>query len=302
MCIAGNQARALIDTGANSCFVSDSFYAKALLSYCRSKHAAATLANNSSAMILGKTNPVTLNLQSCSAPAVFQVLAELDGVDVVVGLNFLREHNIQVISKDLAIFIPMPDGSLLVKAAPQQPAFSEFSADHVEVVSGARLARLVAHEDGEVFIGYVDELNPGADTPESTAATQPATFAAYEADLVREIGHVVREDVTPGLPPERTLPDGRTIEHAIPLKPDANPVAQQPYKLTSIELDEVQKKTSSSSAYQIRLDATIFVAMGLPCIVLTQEIRYISYVCRLSRSQPRHREVCLPDAIDGRVA
>ena len=171
---------------------------KALLPYSRSKHAAATPADSSSAKILGTTNPVTLNLQSFSAPVVFQALPELDGVDVVVGLNFLRENNIQVVPKDLAISIPMPDGPLLVKAAPQQPTFSEFSTDQVEVVTGARLARLVAREDGEVFIGYVKELNHGADTPESTAAAQPATFAAYESDLVREFGDVMREDVPPG--------------------------------------------------------------------------------------------------------
>ena len=226
-------------------------------------------------MILGKTNPVTLNLQAFSAPVVFQVLAEHDGVDLVVGLNFLREHNIQVIPKYLAISIPMPDGPLLVKAAPQQPASSEFSTDHVEVVSGARLARLVAHEDGEVFIGYVKELNPGAETPESTAAAQPATFAAYEADLVREFGDVIREDVPPGLPPGRTLPVGRKIGHAIPLKPDASPVAQQPYKLTPAELDEVQKTILRLEILrlEIRLDPTILVAMELPCFVPTQEQR-----------------------------
>jgi hypothetical protein len=72
---------------------------------------------------------------------VLQVLDDIDGVDAVIGLNLLRTHNIDVLSQKLALSIPMPQGpTLIVKSAPQQPAFSEYSGEHVEVVSGTRLA------------------------------------------------------------------------------------------------------------------------------------------------------------------
>lgn len=114
----------------------------------------------------------------------------------------------------------------------------------MEVVSGARLVTLVAHEECHTFLGYIKELNPGADGDSPTSATaQPAEleYVAYESELLREFTDVIRDEVPPGLPPERTLLDGRKIEHQIPLKPDAKPVAQQPYKLSPVELDEVHK-------------------------------------------------------------
>jgi hypothetical protein len=169
------------------------------------------------------------------------VLKDIDGVDVVIGLNFLYAHSIDVRSKDLAISIPTHSGPIIVKSAPQAPAFSHFSTEHVDVISGARLAKLTAHEKGEVFIGYIKELNHAPEAPEPSAAVQPAAYAPFEAELLREFADVIRDEVPPGLPPERTLPDGRKIEHHIPLKPDTKPISQQPYKLSPVELDEVHK-------------------------------------------------------------
>jgi hypothetical protein len=42
--------------------------------------------------------------------------------------------------------------------AAQGYSFTEFSTDTLEVVSGARLARLVVTEDCDVFLGYIKEL------------------------------------------------------------------------------------------------------------------------------------------------
>jgi hypothetical protein len=124
----------------------------------------------------------------------------------------------------------------------------EYSGEHAEVVSGARLAKLVAHEECHAFIGYIKELNPGADGESTTSATaQPAEHVPYESELLREFADVIRDEVPPGLPLERALPDGRKIEHQIPLKPDAKPVAQEPYKLSPVELDEVHKTLTKLS-------------------------------------------------------
>jgi hypothetical protein len=213
--IAGHTARTLIVSGANACFVSDRFFAEASLAYCESKHKSAALANKSSALIRGQTEPLNLAIQSFSAPAVLQGLDDLDGVDAVIGLNFLRTHNIDVLSQKLAVSIPMPQGlPLIVKSAPQQSAFSEYSVDHVGVVSGARPAKLVAYEECQAYIGYIKELNPGADGESTTSATAPpAEYVAYESELLREFADVIRDEVQLSLPPERTLPDGRKIEY-----------------------------------------------------------------------------------------
>jgi hypothetical protein len=209
------------------------------------KHRSATLANSSSATIHGQTTPQVVKIQQFSAPVVFQVLDTLDGIDVVLGMNFLSAHSISILPKSRSVSISMHDGScLVVKSAPQASAFTQFSTDTLEVVSGARLARLVANEDCDVLLGYMKELTTIDHT--STAATapsgsQPTEFAAFEQDILREFSDVLHDDVPPRLPPERTLPDGRKIGHAIPLKSDAKPVAQPPYKLSPAELDEVHR-------------------------------------------------------------
>jgi hypothetical protein len=243
--VVDRQARALVDSGANACFVSQGFCMKHRIPVHAPKHRSATLANSSSATIYGQTTPQVVKIQQFSAPVVFHVLETLDGIDVVLGMNFLSAHSIIILPKSRSVSIPMHDGScLVVKYAPQAPAFTEFSADTLELIFGARLARLVANEDCDVFLGYIKKLTTVDRASTAAAApsgSQPSEFAAFEQDILKEFSDVLRDDVPPDLPPERILPDGRKIEHAIPLKPDAKPVPQQPCKLSPAELDEVHR-------------------------------------------------------------
>ena len=129
-----------------------------------------------------------------------------------------------------------------VKSATQEPAFAQYSTDSVEVISGARLAQVVARDEGVVFLGYIKELTTTEpEAPAATPSDQSPELKRFEDDIRKEFSDVIRDDIPPGLPPVRTLPDGRPIEHAIPLKTDAKPVSQQPYKLSPVELDEVHK-------------------------------------------------------------
>ena len=95
------------------------------------------------------------------------MLQEIDGVDAVLGLNFMSAHRVNVNCEDLSISIPTPDGNLVVKSAPQDPAFTQYSTENIEVVSGARLAKLLKREEGEVFLAYIKELEAGSKTPET---------------------------------------------------------------------------------------------------------------------------------------
>jgi hypothetical protein len=100
----------------------------------------------------------------------------------------------------------------------------------------------VTHEECHAFIGCINELNPGADGESPTSATaQVAEYLPYDFLLLREFADVIRDEAPPGLPPENALTDGTKIEHQIPLKPYAKPVALQPYKLSPVELDVVHK-------------------------------------------------------------
>jgi hypothetical protein len=196
--VADYPARALVDSGANACFVSLAFCKTHSVPVHTPKHRSATLANSSSATIHGQTTPQVVKIQEFSVPVVFQVLDTLDGIDVVLGMNFLSAHSMSILPKSRSVPIPMQHGScLVVKSAPQAPAFTEFSTDILEVVSGARLARLVANEDCDVFLGYIKELTTIDHTSAAATApseSQPPEFAQFEQDLLKEFADVLRDE------------------------------------------------------------------------------------------------------------
>jgi hypothetical protein len=83
------------------------------------QHRSATLANSSSATIYGQTTPQVVKFQEFSTSVVYQVLDTLDGIDVVLGMNFLSAHSISILPKSRSVSIPMHHGScLVVKSAP----------------------------------------------------------------------------------------------------------------------------------------------------------------------------------------
>jgi hypothetical protein len=95
--VGGRQAKCLVDTGANSCFVSRLVCAAPPLLYTESRHSSATLADKSTTSILGKTTPLVVSctaqgINVTSDPTVFQVLESLDGVDAVIGMNLLLQR------------------------------------------------------------------------------------------------------------------------------------------------------------------------------------------------------------------
>jgi hypothetical protein len=136
-----------------------------------------------------------VKIQRFFAPVTFQVLGTHDGVDVVLGMNFLSSQNSFIVSKSRSISIPMCDGTcLVVEPAPQAGAFAEYSSDSLEIASGARLARLIAHEDCNVLLGYVKELSPANRTSAAATApseSQPVEVAQFGQDLLKD--HTLQE-------------------------------------------------------------------------------------------------------------
>jgi hypothetical protein len=54
--------------------------------------------------------------------------------------------------------------------------FESCRTEHVDVVFGSRLAHLVAHEDRDVFLGYIKELNK----PQNFADATPSAYRPQE--------------------------------------------------------------------------------------------------------------------------
>lgn len=209
---------------------------------CDTRNAhSASLADGTSVGITGCTPKLSVKLSSVLSKHKFLVLPNLDGMDVVLGMDYLATNDATVHPRKLTVSLPSAKGTIVVKAAPQQPMFPHMSTTHVDVVSGAKLARIIRHETKEncdFFIGYVKEAVSHTND-EAFEAARPTQYTVFEKELCTEYADVIRDEVPPGLPPVRKLDDGRVLEHSVPLKPDAKPVSQQPYRMSPDELVEV---------------------------------------------------------------
>ena len=94
--IAGAPARALVDTGANVSFMSDEFV-KSVGIACDNRNAhSASLADGTSVGITGCTPKLSVKLSSVLSKHKFLVLPNLDGMDVVLGMDYLATNDATV--------------------------------------------------------------------------------------------------------------------------------------------------------------------------------------------------------------
>ena len=139
-------ARALDDTSANVSFMSDDFV-KTVGIACDTRSAlSASLADGTSVGITGCTLKLSVKLASVLLKHKFLILPHLDDMDVVLGMHYLATHDARVHPRKLTVPLPSAKGTIVVKAAPQQPMLPHMSTTHVDVVSGAKLARIIRHE------------------------------------------------------------------------------------------------------------------------------------------------------------
>jgi hypothetical protein len=181
----------------------------------------------------------------------FHNLPALDGMDVVLGMDWLQQHDVTVHARAARISIPTQSQPLLLCATPA-------SSTHVDNLSRPAMLRSLLHcsPDDVCFLGYIKELlTPVPDPPAASRKFPPPAAASppmqtpelhhHELAICAEFRDVLRDEVPPGLPPERTLRDGRPLEHAIPMKPGAAPAARQPYRLSEPELAKVRAQLST---------------------------------------------------------
>ncbi|XP_031278002.1 uncharacterized protein LOC116136436 [Pistacia vera] len=216
--INGKKVQALLDTGASHNFIKDSEARRLGLKVEKSDGWLKTV-NAEAKPLGGVARNVELHLGTWSGKVSFSV-APLDDFNLVLGMEFLRQFN--------AVPLPRYNSMCILKGVPcMVPTVSKVAPSNQ--LSAMQIEKGLKRKE-ETFLTMVHELEDegGVDTMEPVPG---------------EISKVLEEykDVMPSELP-KCLPPRREVDHKTKLEPGAKPPAKAPYRMSPLELDELQRQ------------------------------------------------------------
>ncbi|KAA0063458.1 uncharacterized protein E5676_scaffold110G00320 [Cucumis melo var. makuwa] len=205
----------MVDSGATHNFITEAEAKR--LNLLWKKDAGRMKAVNSAALpIIGLVKRTMIRLGGWSGLVDF-VVVKMDDFDVVLGMEFLLEHQV----------IPMPLAKCLVITGPTP---SVVQTD-------------LRQPDGLKMISAM-QLKKGLSRDEPTFMAIPLNSSENSGETVpKEIVRVLEKyrDVMPDSLP-KSLPPRRMIDHEIELVPGAKPPAKNAYRMAPPELAELRKQ------------------------------------------------------------
>ncbi|KAI3815298.1 hypothetical protein L1987_14960 [Smallanthus sonchifolius] len=212
-------ASILFDTGADKIFVSLNF--EPLLAKTRSqleKTFTVEIANGDSLTIESIIYDCSLELNDHSFPINF-VPMPLGSFDIIMGMDWLSNHHVEVICFEKCIRIPLPSGETL-------RVFGEKPCKGLKLMS-CTTAQKYLRKKYIAFLAHIVQK----DVKEKSIQDIP---------IIRDFPEVFPKDLS-GLPPVRQ------VEFRIDLIPGANPVARAPYRLAPSEMQELASQLQELS-------------------------------------------------------
>ena len=257
-------ARLLIDTGAQDCFISQAFAAKAQLPVRTVRCLPVEMAAGATAEVLGKTS-ARLQFQSHASSPVFYVLRALPAdYDLILGESWLKQHQATlsydgvpaclVTKGNKRISVPalnfddssppgqIPTGQLSVSSTRHQssPATPEVNDQPpMPILSALQFKRAVRKVRKRLFMVLV---TPQSSPEHSDATEHQSSSSSCSSSTVPDLQKIldkyksIFEEIPDGLPPDRGIP------HLIPLQPGAQPPQKRMYRLSPLERQEVENQ------------------------------------------------------------
>ncbi|GKB12705.1 putative reverse transcriptase domain-containing protein [Tanacetum coccineum] len=143
---------------------------------------------------------------------------ELGTFDIVVGMDWLVEHDAVIVCGKKEVHIPVKNEVLVVKG--------NEGMSRLKVISCIK-ARKYLERGSQLFVAHVTEK-------------EPSERRLEDVPVVCEFPKVFPDDL-PGLPPPRQ------VEFRIELVPGAAPVARAPYRLAPSEMKELSDQLKELS-------------------------------------------------------
>ena len=248
VCIAGVQARLLVDTGSEAEFV-DASCAKrtGLQLHASSASPTIQLANGSTMSSTGQVSaPIAAQQYRSTLLAYVADLSALP-CDILVGDPWLRKHHATVEYGPTGA-----TGLRIIKGSKTYllPALNATSARPEVIHLSAIQMRRQLNNDKAVRCFVVKLRNPQSYVKEGVLPDaqpipdQPDPFKKDNPDLVSQIimEQLKHEFDDVFQPPPDGLPPDRGTGHLIPLQPGHKPPYKNPYRLSPVEVCEVKKQ------------------------------------------------------------
>ena len=239
--IQGAYGLCLVDSGASRSFVS--------LAYCEDNGLRVSGTTGAGVLADGRPLPLSAIIRKAHLKLgpfrtkLDLIVADLPGLDVVLGMDFLNEHDPQIQWKRREMTLMHADRPVLITAHREQPELPDLQSDLLELCTIQDFSRELSRVDAQdVLLGFVrpeQEVSPGPSepAPPGVGADDPRV-----ASLLADFTDVLVQQMPPGLPPERFAADGRPIEHVIETAPDVKPYAANPRPFARAEDAEIRKQ------------------------------------------------------------
>ncbi|KAA0060093.1 uncharacterized protein E6C27_scaffold39G00090 [Cucumis melo var. makuwa] len=205
----------MVDSGVTHNFITEAKAKRLNLRW--EKDAGRMKAVNSAALpIIGLVKRTTIRLGGWSGLVDF-VVVKIDDFDVVLGMEFLLEHQV--------ILMPLAKCLVITGSTPSVVQVDLRQPDGLKMISAMQLKKGLSRDE-PTFMAI--PLN----SSENSGETDP-----------KEIMHVLEKyrDVMPDSLP-KSLPPRRMIDHEIELVPGAKPSAKNAYRMAPPELAELRKQ------------------------------------------------------------
>lgn len=230
--VNGTCAEALVDSGATHCFMSPELAEKLRLSL-EPPRTRVDLADGRAAWSLGRALGVPVRVENSGTQVVDFVVFPLKDYEVVLGMEWLRVANPSIDWRTAGIkFNPASGVEELganctgVEGQSEQPSYRDRNGESpdIDVISPMQFQRLARKNKIESLVIGTAAVSPsGKVVPPSTR-------------LLKEFEDVFIKDLPPGLPPVRA------VEHAIEVVPGSEPPHRPPYRMSVVELQELEKQ------------------------------------------------------------
>jgi hypothetical protein len=228
---------ALVDSGATHSFVSRQFCIDHHFRFAKACSQALLADNTTQLPVVGVMWNASLQIRSFSCKQSFLVL-DVPDLSLVLGMDWLRAHNPVVKFYERTMEFRTRSRSLIVPALSTDPQ-PNCSSSRIELCTIDAFARSLRNtstiDASQVVLAVLQHIpdvpvtlsGPGADSPN----VKP---------LLLEFSDVLVPEIPGGLPPERYATDGRPIECAIDVEPDAKPYARPPRTFSPEETQEIR--------------------------------------------------------------
>ena len=223
--VRGHPARLLIDSGATHNFMSSTFAKKSGAPTQPTCVTKVHLADGSTSATARVCKDLTVDLPPYSVTSAFLV-TDLGSYDIILGMPWLQQENPSI---DFAAGTVKVGPHLLLGDAQTKPP-------QVFMLDARTMFRtLKSPSTQEVFIATLKANPDSAPSDPLHPQTELSSTSAQKLhDMLQEFRHVFDEPTQ--------LPPVRSHDHHINLKPGSTPPQQRTYRMSPLELQEVQRQ------------------------------------------------------------